>query len=299
MAVSIVIPNWNGKNLLEKNLFSVLKAKNYKPNDILEIIIVDDASTDDSIQFLEKNYSKDIRLIKHTKNRGFAAAVNRGVSYARGKHVCLLNTDVIPSPKFLEKVIPHFRNRKVFAVGLHEMGYGASLGYFKDGFFQHGNMGELPHITRSMWASGGSAVFSKKIWRRLKGLDEALYSPFYWEDVDLGYRAHKRGYEILWEPSAHVVHKHESIINDSNFNRKRLIMIKERNYLLFNWKNITSRKLFNQHVLGLIDRIFKHPGYLKVVFASLKKYKEVRRLRRREIRYSKVSDEAIFAKFII
>lgn len=299
MKVSIVIPNWNGKKLLEKNLNSVLKAKNYKKNNILEIIIVDDASTDDSVDFLEKNYSKDIRLIKHAKNRGFATTVNRGVSYAKGKLICLLNTDVIPSEKFLQNVVKHFANKNIFAVGLHEMGYGPALGYFKNGFFQHANMGELETVSKSMWASGGSAVFSKRIWKKLKGLDEVLFSPFYWEDVDLGYRAHKRGYEVLWEPSSNVVHKHESVINESNFKKKNLDITKERNYLLFNWKNITSNKLFRQHLFYLVKKCISHPGYLKVVFSSLKRIDDVKRLRKREIRYSKVSDEAVFAKFFL
>ncbi len=85
--VSIVIPNWNGRALLEKNLPSILLAKKNKKNRILEIIIVDDGSTDDSVPFLKKEYATSIRLIKHTKNRGFASAVNNGVRMAKGAYV--------------------------------------------------------------------------------------------------------------------------------------------------------------------------------------------------------------------
>ena len=72
MKVSVVITCWNGKDLLEKNLPKVLKAKEYKNNKIEEILIVDDASTDDSVAFLSENYSQ-IRVVKHKVNLGYAA----------------------------------------------------------------------------------------------------------------------------------------------------------------------------------------------------------------------------------
>jgi len=298
MKISIVIPVWNGAEFLRKNTSALLDAKNNKKNNITEIIMVDDSSSDDSVEFISQ-YDGQIRLIKHTKNRGFAATVNRGVSYAKGSLICLLNQDIIVSKNFLEKITTHFEDNKVFAVGLHEMGYGPAIGYFSDGFFQHKNQGEKNEVTQSMWASGGSAVFRKKIWKKLKGLDEVLFSPFYWEDVDISYRAYKRGFKVLWEPDSHVVHKHESSINKDNFKLRKINFIKERNYLLFNWKNITSKKLFAEHKYYLIKRIFSHPGYLRVVLAALKRYQDVKRLRKRELRYSKVSDEAIYASFYL
>lgn len=296
-SVSIVIPNWNGKELLKKNLSSVIKAKSFSGNNIVEIVVVDDASTDDSVAFLEKNFSNDIRLIKHTENRGFSVTVNRGVRSAKGSLVCLLNTDVIPSDKFLAPVLKHFSDDQLFAVGLHEMGYGPSKGFFKDGYIQHGNYGELKDTHISFWASGGSGVFSKKIWKELHGLDEELYSPFYWEDIDIGYRAYKRGYKIAWEPGAHVVHKHESTISTSNFRKRYMDRIKERNQLLFTWKNLTSRKLFKKHVIKLVERTISHPGYIKIILLALKKRKILSKRRKREIKQSTVSDEVVFAKF--
>ena len=77
MEVSIVIPNYNGKELIEKNLPHVLKAKKYPGNNIKEIIIVDDGSYDDSVNFIKKSFP-EIRLIVHKKNRGFYCAVNTG-----------------------------------------------------------------------------------------------------------------------------------------------------------------------------------------------------------------------------
>src|SRR5258706_15949240 len=100
MNISIVIPNWNGKELLERNLPEVLAAKDFKSNMISEVIVVDDGSTDGSLKFLHDQFEGKIKVIKHKQNRGFSAAVNTGVRSANGDLVCLLNTDVIPDRRF-------------------------------------------------------------------------------------------------------------------------------------------------------------------------------------------------------
>ncbi|RJR28784.1 glycosyltransferase family 2 protein [Candidatus Microgenomates bacterium] len=296
MIVSIIIPNWNGATLLSSNLPCVIKAKRNLNNRIAEIIVVDDGSTDDSLNVLSK-FGDEVKVIKHTKNRGFSFAVNTGVRFAGEKLLCLLNTDVVPEPDFLESVIPLFKNKNLFAATLHERGYGAATGNFLNGLLQHSSVKETKTLQETLWASGGSSVFSKKIWKKLRGLDEVLYSPFYWEDVDLGYRAHKRGYSLVWVPSARVTHKHESVINTNSFKKSYLNIIKERNELLFIWKNITSSSLFQKHKKYIIKRVLAHPGYLKVVAAALLKYPKVAKARRREIKESNVSDEAVFSKF--
>lgn len=296
MKISIVIPNWNGSELLTKNLPKVITAKKNGKNKITEIIVVDDFSTDDSITNLQNNFP-EVRLVRQSENRGFSSTVNLGVKLAKGDLVCLLNTDVIPSISFLEKAILHFKDNSVFAVGLHEKGYGPSTAEFKNGYMEHKNFGEINYVKESLWASGGSAVFSKRIWRELKGLDESLYSPFYWEDVDLGYRAQKRGYRILWEPDSLVIHKHESVINNDNFRKKYLEIIKERNVLLFTWKNINSNTYFKQHMLSVLKRAIAHPGYFRVILEALKKRELVLKRRKREKLDAKLSDEAVFSKF--
>lgn len=297
--VSVVIPNWNGQSLLQKNLPQVLSAKGLKKNHILEVIIVDDGSTDESVKFLKKEYANKIRLIKHTKNRGFASSVNNGVRMAKGRLVCLLNSDVVPAKDFLVAAVPHFTDQSVFAVGLHEKGAGPAVGFFKNGFIEHRGGTETAKVQFSFWASGGSAVYRRSQWMELKGLDEELLAPFYWEDVDLGYRAWKHGYKIMWEPKSLVTHEHESTINKTNFQVSFMNRVKERNQLLVIWKNITSDKLFRNHIQGLIKRVLAHPGYLKIVISALKYRKLVLAKRAREKKESSVSDEAVFAKFSI
>lgn len=295
LKVSVVIPNINGKNILEKNLPKLLRAVENPKNNIIEVIIVDDGSSDDSIPFLNQNYKGKIKLIKHTKNRGFSAAVNTGARSSRGDLLLLINTDVIPERSFLEPIIPLFKDKKVFAVSAHEAGYGSAKGYFGDGYIQLA-MGPENNITHpSFYVSGGSGVFRKSIWQELGGMDEKLLSPFYWEDIDLCYRAYKRGYISLWNPKGKVVHEHESTI--SKFPKNYVQRIKERNQLLVIWKNIHSINLIRKHLQGLLARSFKHPGYLRVVFMALLKLPIVIRSRKREIKEDIVSDEAVFGQF--
>lgn len=296
--VSIVIPNWNGKKLLEKNLPKVLAAQENPENNIREVIVIDDYSTDESLTFLKKEYRKKIRIVRHTKNRGFASAVNTGFRYAKSDLVCLLNSDVTPTPAFLKNTFDHFMRSDTFAVGLHEKGYGPSSGSFDKGYLKHRAAPESNEKKFSLWASGGSALFRRELWWKVGGFDNILFAPFYWEDVDIGYRAWKRGYKILWEPTAIVEHKHESVINPTNFQKKYMDMVKERNELLFIWKNITSNSLIRKHINAVVKRCLKHPGYIKVVMFALKKRKTLHTRRQTEMKESRVSDEAVFSHFI-
>lgn len=294
LEISVVIPNLNGKELLKKNLPRVIKAWEYKKNRIKEIIIVDDGSTDESVKYLKEKYPQ-IRVFKHTKNRGFSAAVNTGARATKGDLILLINNDVVPENDFLEAALPHFSDESLFAVSLHEKGYGWAKGRFEDGYILHkpGKATKKAHAT--FWVNGGSGLYRRDLWMKLGGMDEVLLSPFYWEDIDLSYRAMKRGYKLLWEPKAVVEHKHETTIG--RFPKKKVQRIRERNQLLFNWKNLTSPSLFRKHIIGIVTRAFKHPGYFRIIFMALFKLKAARKARLKEKKEAKISDEAIFASF--
>ena len=293
--VSVIIPNFNGEKLLEKNLPFLLKAQADARNRIFEIIIVDDGSSDASIKLITSKFPQ-IKLVKHKANRGFSASVNTGVRAAKGDLMCLLNSDVVPEDDFLEAVFLHFLNPKNFAVSLNEAGdFGWARGFFTDGFIGHstGLKSQTPHDT--FWVSGGSGVFRRSIWMELGGMDEKLLSPFYWEDVDLCYRALKRGYGLIWEPNARVSHKHEVTI--SRLPKAYVQRILERNQLLLIWKNVTSPNLFRKHLIGLFKRLFKHPGYIRIILMALGKIGLLTKARNKEIKEAKISDETIFSRF--
>lgn len=292
--ISVIIPNLNGEKLLEKNLPYLLKAKENPKNNITEIIVVDDGSWDDSVKLLTKNFS-EIKLIKHKVNRGFSAGVNTGVRMAKGNLVVLLNTDVIPEENFLSTVFKHFEDPKVFAVSLHEAGYGPARGSFWGGYIQLAMGEESKSHQLSFYVSGGSGIFRRSVWMELGGMDEKLLSPFYWEDIDLCFRAEKRGYTNLWEPDGKVIHNHESTI--SKFPKSYVQRIRERNQLLVIWKDIHSPKLIKNHIVGVLRRVVKHPGYIRIVLMALGKLAIVLKERKKEMKLSKVSDEAIFMRY--
>jgi len=251
---SIVIPNWNGKKLLEKNLPTVLKAA-----EKAETIIVDDASTDDSVSFTKKHFPS-VKLIEKKNNEGFSAAVNYGVLQASGDIVVLLNTDIEPDKDFIEPLLSHFEDPKVFAVGCLDKSVekdsivlrGRGEAVFKKGFYVH-RKGEVDK-NDTAWVSAGSGAFRKSIWRELGGLDE-LFNPFYWEDIDISYRALKLGYSIIFESKSVVTHRHEEGAIKSQHHQKKIIRTSYRNQLIFIWKNITDKSFLLSHICFLPYRV--------------------------------------------
>lgn len=286
MKFSIVIPNWNGQKLLEKNLPAVLLTE------AQEIIIVDNGSTDGSKEYLK---SQNLKLILNNQNLGFARAVNQGVKAAKGEIVVLLNNDVAPEKDFLKPLEEDFQNEKVFAVSLGEPQWSWAKGKWIKGFVEHepGVKSKKPHI--SFWASGGSGAFRKKIWQKLGGFDE-IFQPFYWEDIDLSYRAWKRGYKIIWEPRSVVHHQHEKTIG-SSFSPSFVDFISQRNQLLFIWKNITDLKMLFAHKIFLWKRLLTQPGYFKPFLAAWFKFPLLFPLWLKEFFQKKISDREIFKQF--
>jgi len=246
-SVSIVIPNWNGRELLEKHLPSVVYFRKQA-----EIIIVDDGSDDDSVSFVQKTYPF-IRVIKKDTHEGFAGSVNTGVRQARGDIVILLNTDVEPEKGFLEPLISPFTDSRVFAVGCMDKSMenervvlrGRGIGRWEKGFYIH-KRGEV-NASDTAWASGGSSAFRRSLWNELGGMD-TRFNPFYWEDIDLSYRAVQAGYKILFESRSVVNHYHEEGSIMGEFSKTHIRTIAYRNQFIFSIKHLPS---WSQRILFL------------------------------------------------
>lgn len=249
-SISVIIPNYNGEEILKKNLPKVLDAVGEA-----EIIVVDDASSDGSLKVLNDFKSK-IKIIKNKKNLGFSSSANKGVREAKGEVVVLLNTDVVPEKMFLEPLMSHFSGDNVFAVGCMDKSVengkvtlrGRGVGEWRRGFFIH-SRGEV-NKTSTLWVNGGSGAFRKSIWEKLGGFNE-LYNPFYWEDIDLSYRALKSGYKILFEPKSVVVHEHEKGAIKNTYSDFEVKTIAYRNQFIFVWENATDYLLQFLHCFFL------------------------------------------------
>lgn len=248
MSISIIIPNYNGAELLKKNLPKVLAATGNA-----EVIVVDDASIDASLDILR---TFDVKVVVNEKNMGFSSTANRGVKEARGDIVVLLNTDVAPEKNFLEPLMQHFKDPNVFAVGCMDKSVdgekivlrGRGIGSWQRGFFVHGR-GEVDR-TNTLWVSGGSGAFRKSLWEKLGCFDE-LYNPYYWEDIDLSYRALKAGYTILFESKSIVTHEHNKGAIKQLYSLFRVKTIAYRNQFIFVWKNATDPDMRLLHILWL------------------------------------------------
>lgn len=258
MKISIVIPNFNGASLLEKNLPAVQAAGLFykeKTGTEFEIIVSDDASEDASEETVKK-LDFPVTFVNHQHNVGFSSNVNRGVKKANGDIIILLNSDVAPQKGFLVPLLSHFTNELVFAVGCLDLSQengkekkrGRGVGTWTKGFLVH-RAGSLDKPT-TLWASGGSSAFRKEIWDSLSGM-LPLYNPFYWEDIDLSYRAQKAGYLVLFEAESRVIHSHDEGSIKTQFTSQNITTTAYRNQFYFVWLNITDPSFLVSHLLWL------------------------------------------------
>jgi len=248
--VSVIIPNYNGEELLSHNLPNVIKFCK-----ACEIIIVDDASSDGSVKLIKKSY-RDIKLIKNSRNLGFARSINIGVESASGDLVLLLNSDVSPREDFLDSALKQFKDKKLFAAALadfsHENGKiikrGRGGAVFRKGFVSHF---KLPsEFGETLWVSGGSGLFDKEKFKALGGFDP-IYAPFYWEDIDLSFRAWQMGWRCIFEPKSQVDHFHEKGAIKKSSSKFFVKTVSYKNQFIFVWKNIEDYLLMIQHLLWL------------------------------------------------
>lgn len=257
--VSVVIPTYNGRQLLEKHLPDVIKVLTKKD----EIIIADDASTDDTIVWLEsiketlQNAGISLRWVVNSKNMRFSATVNAGVEKAKHEYVFLLNNDVSPlTPDSISLLLSWFEDETMFAVGCAEITEkvpdarvsGRGTGNFRRGLAVHW-YDPNQALSNTLWTTGGSMLFDRKKFLFLGGMD-TLYYPAYEEDRDLSYRALKHGWKVYFDPRVRVLHQHEST-NASVFGKKKMIDDSWKNQYLFVWKNITDPSFLLQHLFWL------------------------------------------------
>ncbi|MDO8573289.1 MAG: glycosyltransferase family 2 protein [Candidatus Daviesbacteria bacterium] len=211
--VSVIIPNWNGKELLKDCLDSL-------ENQPAEIILVDNGSTDDSIDFLKKNYPK-VRLVKLKNNFGFARAINEGVKISNTEYVILLNNDTESDKDFVKSLITcadshpevisvnprllNFYDKKIIdgvGIEINEVGQARSIGWQEK---DHGQFDKEEYI---FGATGGASLFRREDFIKVGGFDEGYF--MYSEEVDFAFRAQFLGYKSIFCPMAIVYHKHKA-----------------------------------------------------------------------------------------
>jgi GT2 family glycosyltransferase len=257
--VSIIIPNFNGASILETNLPSVLAAARAYGGDV-ETVIVDDASSDQSIAVVTERFPQ-VKLVRHDVNRGFAETVHSGVHAAAHEVLVFLNSDVRPHADFLAPLVETLMtSRDVFSVSplvydpegrLQNVSwnrYKMVRGTIKSTLWDLNTVRECQNSGRalkSLFASGGSIALKKEMFNSLNGF-LPLYKPFYLEDTDLCTRAWMHGWQTLFEPRSSVVHDHVGTIK-RYFHAKKIRTIRTRNRFLYLWLYSSRQRLVLSH----------------------------------------------------
>ena len=243
-SASVVIPNWNGRDLLAKYLPSVIEAMSGNPEN--EIIVVDNGSEDGSAEFLHEQFPA-VRVLALDKNLGFGGGSNEGFRKAKNEIVVLLNSDMRVQPDFLAPLLETFTDKTVFAVSCQIFfGDPAKLREetgLTQGWWENGGLRVRHRIDAAInqpfpcfYGGGGSCAYDRRKFLELGGFDELL-RPFYLEDTDLGYEAWKRGWKVLYQPRSVVYHEHRGTIG-KRFSQAQIDQVLKKNFILFCWKNI-------------------------------------------------------------
>lgn len=211
--LSVVIPTYNGRGLLEACLGSLGR---HKPGEGVEVIVADDASTDGTTDWLASD-KPDVRVVRLGRNAGFVAAANAGIVAARGEFIQLLNNDAEVTEGWFEAGLKPFHDPTVGSVAplvlvRSDPGRVDSAGdrYSLVGWPSKRGHGEPAARWRGhppdrvFGASGSSAIYRGDALRKLGGFDPAFGS--YYEDIDLAFRLRWLGYTCAFAPECVVLH---------------------------------------------------------------------------------------------
>lgn len=307
-SISVVIPTFNGKHLLSKNIPFLMKAMEYYGGTV-EIIVVDDASTDGTAEFLQGNYP-GIILLLNERNLGFSETINRGILYARHELVLALNNDIQVTEDLFCYPLEWFRDDEVFSVTLNMIDsvsrvtqslnrLDAGWCWYKTRNLQPSELTDASGEIPLFFASGGGSFFCKWKLLSLGGFDP-IFHPFYVEDVDLSYRAWKAGWKCLFEARTVVYHETSSTILGIHKKRK-VKFVGDRNRTLFIWLNITDPFLILRYFCFLpLSIIYDIAGFRKYKFVgffwSIKYIKKVLRGRRLRSQMQRVTDRQVIGQ---
>ena len=311
-SVAVVILNWNGKSFLEKFLPSVMESTYNN----LNVVIADNASDDDSIDFLKKNYPA-VKILLSNTNEGFAKGYNSALKQVSTDYYILLNSDVQVTPEWIEPIISlmesdekiaacqpkvlSYQQRKQFEYAGACGGFIDKLGYpFTRGrIFEtcETDTGQYDNSTQIFWATGAALFVRAKVFHELNGFDEVFFA--HQEEIDLCWRMQRKGYSIYVVPSSVVYHVGGGTLPMGdrkkvylNFRNNLIMMTKNLPVLEKAWKiplrifldTIAAyRSLIDGNFSTFISITSAHLHYLEWVFIG-KRGKKFSKLKMKNIR---------------
>lgn len=248
--VSVVIPHWNGIGILSECIQSLQKSTYSN----LEIVVVDNMSTDGSQTWIKTNYPS-IMLIENDENYGYAGGCNRGVPHCSGEYIIFLNNDTIQDPGWIESLLevvvadpsiaaaqPTIRNYHQRDLFDYSGGAGGAMDFlgfpFAKGrvfFTQETDNSQYSESTEIFWASGTAMIVQKDLFIKAGGFDETFFA--HMEEIDLCWRFYLMGHCVRSAPLSIVYHKNavtlpQQSIKKHYLNHRNSLLMMLSNYSL-------------------------------------------------------------------
>ncbi|WP_373811648.1 glycosyltransferase family 2 protein [Porphyromonas loveana] len=295
MTTAVIILNWNGRSMLEKYLPALVA---HTPQQSARLIVADNGSTDDSVDFLRREYPQ-VELIVFPENYGFAEGYNRAIELTECDCMVLLNSDVEVTAGWLDAPLALLRDRSDVAAvqpkirSLRERGsfeYAGAAGGYLDrlGYpFCRGRIfstletdaGQYDDTTEVFWASGAALFVRRQVYRAVGGLDPRFFA--HQEEIDLCWRLHSRGWRVAVTPHSVVYHLGGGSLDAKN---PRKTYLNFRNNLLMLYKNLPDADL--RHTMrirawldGLSAMMFFFTGRFRHVASLFRARRDYRRMR--------------------
>lgn len=293
---SVVILNWNGRNLLDMFLPAII---NHTQSDEYRVVVADNGSTDDSISFMNNNYP-EVQLIELDKNYGFAEGYNKALQQVDSEYVVLLNSDVETTPGWLQTLIAYMDNHpEVAAVQpkilsykeKHMFEYAGASGGFIDRFgypFCRGRILEIVEEDRGQhdselpvfWATGACLCIRSKDFIEVGGLDGRFFA--HMEEIDLCWRLNARGRKVMCIPSSVVYHVGGASLSKDN---PKKMYLNFRNNLLTLFKNLPEKAFLPTFVIRFIFDVLAYfhlilKGEFKSAHAIIDAYADFFKMRK-------------------
>jgi len=297
--VSVLIVNWNGAQWLPECLDSLLQTR-YQP---IEIVVVDNASSDESLAILEQ-YPL-VKVIKNTENSGFAKGNNIGFTHTNGKYVVTLNNDMTVDPDWLTDPVDYLENDpELGSIACRQMKY--SNHEVIDGLYHHVlkpllllpvGISCIYDKSNPLFAepgyvigpNGGSAIYRKTALDKVGGFEERFFA--YHEDADLSMRSLNHGWKCLYVPSAVVFHRGSASFK-ANSAVSVYYLIRNKMWLLYKhwpYKTILSVLpwIIKAEIILIKENFFIHhqgTAYIKATIDAIKGLAQFREQRRENLR---------------
>ena len=285
--IAVVILNWNGRKFLEKFLPALVEHNTAQA----ELIIADNASSDDSIEFLRNNYPQ-IRIIQNGHNGGFSRGYNEALALVEAEYFVLLNSDIEVTPNWIEPIISMMDNDPMIAACQPKLlswferdtfEYAGGAGGFIDHYgypFCRGRIfqslekdeGQYNDTTEIFWATGACMFVRADLYRQYGGLDNDFFA--HMEEIDFCWRMKNAGFKIMYCPDSKVFHVGGGTLPKIS---SRKTYLNFRNNLILLYKNLPAGEIPKVFLVRLIlDTIasikFLSEGFFKDFLAVTKAY---------------------------